>query len=131
MGDTSDHTLLTEQEAAALLHHYLRNKSALDWLANDRQRDPVVPFMLLQGEPYYREGDLIFFITHMLDPKARFVRVNNRLYADHRNLSERRRHAERRKPEAIHLQQGIERRRWRTQDRRLSGGLNRRTQPAI
>lgn len=131
MGDTSDHTLLTEQEAASLLHPYLHNKSAMDWLANDRQRDPVIPFLSLQGEPYYREGDLIFFITHMLDPKARFVRVNNRLYADHRNLSERRRNAERRQPEAIHLQQGIERRRWRKQDRRLSGGFNRRTQSVI
>ena len=130
MGDTSDHTLLTEQEAAALLHPYLHNKSAMDWLANDRQLDPVIPFMLLQGEPYYREGDLIFFITHMLDSKARFVRVNNRLYADHRNLSERRRSVERRKHKAIHLRQGIERRRWGGLDRRLVGVFNRRTQLA-
>lgn len=130
MGDTSGHSLLTEQEAAALLHTYLHNKSAMDWLANDRQRDPVIPFILLQGVPCYREGDLIFFITHTLDPNARFVRVNNRLYADHRNLSERRRGVERRRREAIHLQQGIERRRWGDLDRRLSGEFNRRAQSA-
>ena len=130
MGDTSDHSLLTAQEAAALLQPYM-HKPAIDWLENDRKLAPVISFMMLQGEPYYREGDLIFFITHTLDPKAYFVRVNNRLYADHRSLSDRRRHGERRKREAIHLQQGIERRQWNGQDRRLSGNLGRRTQSAI
>lgn len=131
MGDTPDHSLLTEQQAAALLQPYLHDKSAMDWLANDRQLDPVIPFMQLQGEPCYREGDLIFFITHMLDPKARFVRVNNWLYTDHRNLSERRRNGERRKSKAIHLQQGIERRHWGDLERRLSVGFDRRAQPVI
>lgn len=128
MGDTSDHTLLTEQEAAALLQPYVHNKSTLDWLANDRLRGPAIPFILLQGDPYYRESDLIFIITRMLDSKARFVRVNNRLYADHRNLSERRRNGERRKCEVVYLRQGIERRRRSDPDRRLSSS-NRRAHP--
>lgn len=128
MGDTSDHALLTEQEAVTLLQPYLHNKSAIDWLENDRQGNPIIPFILLQGISYYREDDLIFFITHMLDPKARFVRVNNQLYGDHRNLSERRRNGERRKSEVIPLRKGIERRRWGDLDRRLSGGFDRRAQ---
>lgn len=129
MGNTSDHTLLTEQEAAALLQPYIHNKSAMDWLAHDRLRGPAIPFILLQGDPYYRESDLVFIITRMLDSEARFVRVNHRLYADHRNLSERRRDGKRRKREMIYLRQGIERRRWGDPDRRLSGGANRRAHP--
>lgn len=125
MDDTSDHILLTEQEAAALLQPYVHNKSALDWLANDRLRDPVIPFILLQGDSYYRESDLIFIISRMLDSKARFVRVNNRLYADHRNVPERR-SDERRKREIIFLRLGIERRQDDRFDRRLSAS-NRRT----
>lgn len=128
MGDTSGHILLTEQEAAALLQPYVHNRSALDWLAHDRQRDPVIPFILLQGDPYYRAGDLIFFITRMLDSKARFVRIDNQLHAERRNLSERRRNGERRKCEVIYLRQGIERRRRAEPDRRLSR-ISRRAQP--
>lgn len=128
MGNTSDHTLLTEQEAAALLQPYVHNKSAMAWLAHDRQSDPVIPFMLLQGEPYYREGDLIFFVTHTLDPKARFIRVHNQLNIDHRNLSDRRGRSERRQHAMIHLQQGIERR--RRDSRRMRGESARRSQPA-
>lgn len=112
------HILLTEQEAAALLQPYVHNKSAMDCLANDRQRAPVIPFILLQRESYYRGRDLIFIITCMLDSKARFVRVNNQLYPDHRNLSKRRRNGERRRGEAIYLWQGIERRRWVDPNRR-------------
>lgn len=128
MDNTSDHALLTVQEAAALLQPYMRNKSAIDWLTHDRQCNPVVPFILLQRDSYYRERDLIFFITHMLDSKARFVRVNDQLCADHRNLSERRRNGERRKNEMTHLRQGIERRQWRALDRRLNES-NRRAHP--
>ncbi|WP_124706293.1 hypothetical protein [Sulfuriferula multivorans] len=131
MDDASSHTILTEQEAAALLQPYTPNKSAVDWLAHDRQRDPVIPFILLGKTPYYRERDLIFFITRMLDSKVRFVRINHLLYLDHRNVSERRRTSERRKREAIHLRQGIERRRWTDLDRRLGGGMNRRSHPAM
>ncbi|MHB1098298.1 MAG: hypothetical protein ACYCZR_01970 [Burkholderiales bacterium] len=125
--NTSDHTLLTAQEAAALLQPYIPNKSALNWLAHDRLRGPIIPFILLQGEAYYREGDLIFIITRMLDSEARFVRVNNRLYADHRNVHERR-SDERRKRENVLLGLGIERRQEGKFDHRLNT-RNRRTHP--
>jgi hypothetical protein len=91
----------------------MHNKSAMGWLAHDRQPDPVIPSIMSQEDVYYRAGDLIFFITRMLDSKALFVCVNNWLFADQRNFSERRRHVERRKREAIYLRPGIERRRWR------------------
>lgn len=133
MGDASDHSILTELEAATLLQPYMpNNKSAMDWLAHDRQSDPVIPFILLLEDPYYREGDLTLFITRMLDSKARFVRINHLLYPDHRKLSERRGTGERRKREAIQLRQGIERRRhWTDLDRRLSGDINRRSHSAM
>ena len=131
MDNVTDHTILTEQEAADLLQPYMPNKSAMDWLMHDRQNDPVIPFILLGKSPYYRESDLIMFITRMLDSKARFVRINHLLYLDHRNVSERRGTSERRKREAILLRQGIERRRWTDLDRRLRGGVNRRSHPAM
>ncbi len=131
MGDVIDQTLLTEQEAASLLQPYMHKKSAMVWLTHDRRRDPVIPFFLLGKSPYYREGDLTLFITRMLDSKARFVRINHLLYLDHRNVSERRGNGERRRREAIHLRQGIERRRWTDLDRRLSGGINRRSHPTM
>ena len=131
MDDVTEHILLTEQEAAALLQPYMHNKSAMDWLAHDRQRDPVIPFFLLGKSPYYRERDLTLFITRMLDSKARFVRINHLLYLDHRNVSERRGNGERRRREAIHLRQGIERRRWTDLDRRLGGGMKRRSHPPM
>lgn len=131
MGDTSGHALLSEQEAAALLQPYLHNKSAIDWLENDRQRDPVIPFILLQGNARYREGDLTLFITQMLDTKAHFVHANNHLYVDHRSLSERRSIGDRRMGHEIHLRQGIERRHWGDMDRRLGEGFERRAPSAI
>lgn len=127
MRDIPVHVLLTEQEAAALLQSYMHHKSAMDWLAHDRQRDPVLPFIVLRESHYYREGDLTSFITRMLDSKARFVRIKDRLYGDPRNMSERRETGERRKRQAIHLRQGIERRRWTALDRRQSTGINRRS----
>ncbi|MES2364710.1 MAG: hypothetical protein V4563_02365 [Pseudomonadota bacterium] len=131
MDDVTDHTLLSEQEAASLLQPYMHNKSAMDWLTHDRQRDPIIPFFLLGKNPYYREGDLTLFITRTLDSTVRFVRINHLLYLDHRNVSERRMTGGRRQRKAIHLQKGIERRRWMDLDRRLEAGINRRTHPPI
>jgi hypothetical protein len=128
MDDTSNHILLTEEETAALLQPHAHNKSIRAWLAKDRQQDPVIPFVLLQGEPYYRESDVVDFIIHALDPSARFVRVHNHLATEHRESSHRRRHADRRRGEAIQLQPGIERRRRDAMDRRLRGDVNRRSQ---
>lgn len=131
MGDTSDHILLTEGRAAVILQPHMRNKSAAHWLENDRRYDPVIPFHYLQGQPYYLESDLVNFITKALNPAARFVRVRSQLLTDIRQVSERRRHSDRRISEGIVLSHLIERRDTDHFDRRLSGVLNRRTEPAI
>ncbi|MDO8892510.1 MAG: hypothetical protein Q7V00_11735 [Sulfurimicrobium sp.] len=125
----NNHVLLTADEVAALLQPFMRNKSALDWLANDRLRTPAIPFFVLQEEIYYRESDVIDFVRHVLSPSAHFVHVHNHLIPERREPSDRRsRHGDRRRKEAIALQPGIERRRWGQPDRRLQGDLNRRAQ---
>ncbi|MES1982298.1 MAG: hypothetical protein V4443_07470 [Pseudomonadota bacterium] len=110
MDTISDHILLTEQEAATILQPHMRNKSAQHWLENDRKHDPVVPFHNLQGQPYYLESDLIAFITHALNPTARFVRISNQLITDNRNKTERRTRTERRVSGEIMLSDLVERR---------------------
>lgn len=130
MDGTSDHHLLITQEAAALLQPYMRQKSALNWLVHDRQSSPVIPYVLLQGDYYYRERDLASFITRTLDAKARFVRINHLLQADHRALPERRRKHERRRTKTIGLQQGIERRQDPDLNRRQSTENDRRIRPS-
>ncbi|MHB1245234.1 MAG: hypothetical protein ACYCZH_02255 [Sulfuriferula sp.] len=130
MDGISDHNLMITQEAAALLQPYLRHKLAMNWLVHDRLRSPVIPFILLQGDYYYRERDLISFITHTLDAKARFIRINHVLHADHRKLPERRRKNERRRMKPIDLQRGIERRQAGNPNRRQSADRDRRTRPS-
>lgn len=124
-----NHILLTEQEAAAILQPHMRNKSALHWLENDRLHEPAIPFHFLQGQPYYLELDLLAFITRVLNPAARFVRIDNQLRTDNRSMSDRRKHADRRVNVAIVLSHGIERRRPGHADRR-SSRLDRRAQRA-
>ncbi|MHB1176275.1 MAG: hypothetical protein ACYCZJ_14235 [Sulfuriferula sp.] len=130
MDDTSDHNLLITQEAAALLQPYMRHQSAMNWLVHDRLRSPVIPFILLQGDYHYRERDLISFIIHTLDAKARFIRINQILHADHRKLPEHRRKNERRRTKMIALQPGIERRQARNPNRRQRTDMDRRTRPS-
>ena len=130
MDGITDHNLLITQEAAALLQPYMRHQSAMNWLVHDRQRSPVIPFILLQGDYYYRERDLVSFITQTLDAKARFIRINHLLHADHRNSPERRRKNERRKSKMITLQPVIERRKARNPDRRQSTDMDQRFHPS-
>ncbi|MEO6145513.1 MAG: hypothetical protein ABIT70_00390 [Sulfuriferula sp.] len=126
MDGTSDHHLLITQEAATLLQPYMRHKSALNWLVHDRQSSPVIPYILLQGDYYYRERDLASFITRTLDAKARFIRINHLLQADHRKLPDHRRMNERRRTKTMGLQQGIERRQAPDSNRRQSTDSDRR-----
>jgi diguanylate cyclase (GGDEF)-like protein/PAS domain S-box-containing protein len=86
-----DHLLLTEQEAAAFLQPHMPNKNVNTWLSHDRQSDPIIPFFLVQGQPCYLETDLEKFVSHTLKTSARFIRLNNRLHPERRNLQERRR----------------------------------------
>lgn len=127
---SNDQILLTEYEAALLLQPHMQNKSALDWLVNDRQNDSVLPYLVSQGKHCYRESDVVFFILHALNPSARFVRVHNHLVTQSRKLSDRRWQGGCRRKEAIQLRPGIERRRSEHPDRRLSGDPDRRAQAA-
>jgi hypothetical protein len=126
MDATSEHILLTEPEAAIILQPHMPNKSAMQWLENDRRYDPVVPFHNLQGQPYYLESDLIAFITHALNPTARFVRVSNQLLTDSRSYSDRRIRTDRRVSGEVVLSHLVERRRASPIDRRAGKENDRR-----
>jgi EAL domain-containing protein (putative c-di-GMP-specific phosphodiesterase class I) len=127
--ETSDHLLLTEQEAVAFLQPHMPSKPVKTWLANDRQSDPIIPFFLVQGQPCYLESNLEKFVTHTLKTSARFIRLDNRLHPERRNLQERRRHGN----QSAVLQHGIKRRRRGDLGLRLqtdlahSAGLDRRS----
>lgn len=125
MNGEFDHILLTDQEAATLLQPHMHNKSALHWLANDRLHEPAVPFYILQGQPFYREKDLISFIIRALNPTAHFIRIGNHLYNDNRGKPDRRKRIDRRINAEIALSPAVERRLGQ-HDRRLSGLRERR-----
>ena len=122
--------LLTEYETALLLQPHIKNKSALDWLINDRQQDAILPYVISMGEPCYREADVVLFIRQALNPSARFVRVDNHLVTDTRKSSDRRLQGGSRRIEATHLSPGIERRRRDHPDRRMFAYPDRRAQVA-
>ena len=122
-----DQMLLTEQDAAALLQPHMGNKSALDWLAFDRRLNPAIPFLRRNNEIYYPAADVVAFITRLMNPSARFVRMGQRLITEQRRLSDRRQRLERRHMSAAELKNGAERRVWGDLDRRLWGELSRRT----
>ena len=122
-----DQMLLTEQDAAALLQPHMRNKSALDWLAYDRRLNPAIPFLRHNNEIYYPAADVVAFITRLMNPSARFVRMGQRLITEQRRLSDRRQRRERRHMSPAELKNGAERRLWGDLDRRLWGELSRRT----
>jgi len=68
MSETSEHFFLTLQEAATFLQPHMPGKSVKAWLARDRQRDPIIPFLLVWGQPYYLESDLEIFVTRFVQP---------------------------------------------------------------
>ena len=122
-----DQILLTEQDAAALLQPHMRNKNALDWLAYDRRLNPAIPFLRRNDEIYYPAADVVAFITRLMNPSARFVRMGQRLIPEQRRLPDRRQQVERRHMGTAGLEQSTERRLWGDLDRRLWGELSRRT----
>lgn len=130
MNKPSDHILLNELQAAALLQPHMRNKSALQWLQADREHKPVIPSHIFQGQYYYLENDLRGFIIRTLNPAARFLRISNRLQTDQRSKSDRRSNFDRRKNTDIALTPGIDRRRPGS-DRRSNVLGDRRAQIAL
>jgi len=105
--EKSDHLLLTEQEAVAFLAPHMPSKPVKSWLIHDRQSDPIIPFYMVQGQPCYLESDLEKFVTQTLKKSARFIRLNNRLHPERRNLQDRRKYVK----QNADLQHGIKRRR--------------------
>jgi diguanylate cyclase (GGDEF)-like protein/PAS domain S-box-containing protein len=124
--ETSDHLLLSEQEAAAFLQPHMPSKSVKNWLAYDRQSDPIIPFFLIHGQPCYLESDLENFVTHTLKASARFIRLNNRLHPERRNLQDRRRHGNQRPLGGGDLKHGVKRRRRSDLGLRLHTDLEQR-----
>ncbi len=129
--EISDHSLLTEQEAVAFLQPHMPSKSVEAWLAHDRQHDPIIPFILVRGQPCYLQSDLANFVTRRLNATTRFVRVNNRLYLDRRNSLDRRKHGDRRPVTDGASPQGIKRRRRDDLGLRLHDNLERRANAGL
>lgn len=131
MNDKTDQILLTEQEAITLLQPHMRSKSAEQWLRLDRLIEPSVPFYLLQGKPYYLELELLAFITRVLNPAARFIRINNHWHTDNRNMADVGERSDRRINLGAALSNAIERRDPKLADRRSNTAFELFSQPAI
>jgi len=118
--------LLTESQAAEFLQPFLLHKNAAQWLASDRQQNPVISFLLINGQPHYAQDDLLEFIDRLIKPaKMYFVNgvpagIDRRSGQDRRDGTDRRANSERQ------LQANVERRRFERPDRRLRGDLDRR-----
>ena len=49
----SNGKLLSDLQAAEFLQPFLLHKNAAQWLASDRQQNPVISFLLINGQPFY------------------------------------------------------------------------------
>lgn len=127
MSANSQAKLLDEAQAAEFLQPFLLHKNSAQWLASDRQQNPVISFILIAGKPYYAQDDLLEFIDRLIKPaKMYFINgvpagIDRRAGDERRNQNDRRAHAE------IQLQSNVERRRYERPDRRLRGEMDRRS----
>ena len=127
MSANSQAKLLDEAQAAEFLQPFLLHKNSAQWLASDRQQNPVISFILIAGKPYYAQDDLLEFIDRLIKPaKMYFINgvpagIDRRAGDERRSPSDRREHAE------IQLQSNVERRRYERPDRRLRGEMDRRS----
>lgn len=127
MSANSQAKLLDEAQAAEFLQPFLLHKNSAQWLASDRQQNPVISFILIAGKPYYAQDDLLEFIDRLIKPaKMYFINgvpagIDRRAGDERRSQSDRRAHAE------IQLQSNVERRRYERPDRRLRGEMDRRS----
>jgi len=110
-GEASAQVLLKEQDAADFLQPHMNGKSVKFWLINDRQHDPIIPFILVQGEPCYLKSDLEVFLKHTLNKSSRLSQTNNQYNTDRRNLHERRNKGENKPRIGNSLLRGYKRRR--------------------
>lgn len=118
--------LLTESEAAEFLQPFLLHKNAVQWLASDRQQNPVISFLLINGQPHYVQDDLLEFIDRLIKPAKMYFVDGVPAGIDRRNGQDRRNGTDRRASAERQLQANIERRSFERPDRRLRGGLDRR-----
>jgi len=109
--EVSAKVLLKEQEAADFLQPHMHGKSVKSWLVQDRQHDPIIPFILVQGEPCYLQSDLESFLEHTLNKSMRSFQANNRQYADRRCLHDRRKNGKHKQINGSSLQRGLKCRR--------------------
>lgn len=127
MSANSQAKLLDEAQAAEFLQPFLLHKNSAQWLASDRQQNPVISFILIAGKPYYAQDDLLEFIDRLIKPaKMYFINgvpagIDRRAGDERRSQNDRREHAE------IQLQSNVERRRYERPDRRLRGEMDRRS----
>ncbi len=119
-------TLLSEQEAAEFLQPFLLHKNAAEWLRSDRNSDPVISFMLIEGKAHYAQNDLLEFIEQLIQPAQMYFVNGVPAGIERREGKERRASLDRRFHAEIQLQPGVERRSYTKPDRRLRGPLDRR-----
>lgn len=127
MTANSQAKLLDEAQAAEFLQPFLLHKNSAQWLASDRQQNPVISFILIAGKPYYAQDDLLEFIDRLIKPAKMYFINGVPAGIDRRAGDERRSHSDRREHAEIQLQSNVERRRYERPDRRLRGEMDRRS----
>lgn len=127
MSANSQAKLLDEAQAAEFLQPFLLHKNSAQWLASDRQQNPVISFILIAGKPYYAQDDLLEFIDRLIKPAKMYFINGVPAGIDRRAGDERRSHSDRREHAEIQLQSNVERRRYERPDRRLRGEMDRRS----
>ncbi|MFO1380300.1 MAG: hypothetical protein U1F63_08035 [Chitinivorax sp.] len=122
----SNGKLLSDLQAAEFLQPFLLHKNAAQWLASDRQQNPVISFLLINGQPFYAQDDLLEFIDRLVKPAKVYFINGVPAGIDRRTGMERRSGSDRRASAEIRLQEAMERRADVKPDRRLRGELDRR-----
>lgn len=129
-----DALLLSLRETAGLLGRVMRGRDALAWLEADRRHDPVLPWLMRDGEVFYR-AEAVLRLVRLLDATAalRTGRVR-RSGLDRRRGHDRRQQGERRARwrEAsrwVDRRLGLRPDRRSDLDRRIRGWLDRRVIP--
>ena len=111
LNETSAQALLKEQEVVDFLQPHMHGKSVKSWLIHDRQHDPIIPFILVRGEPCYLQSDLENFLKHTLNKSIRSFQTNQRYCTDRRDSHERRKNGKHKPIIGSSLQKGLKRRR--------------------
>jgi hypothetical protein len=89
--------MLTLQQTVGLLQRFMLQRNAAEWLENDRNYSPVLPFIRQGDAILYYEDDLLRFVKKLATQasvrceEARRERLNRRhIPVDRRDFSDRR-----------------------------------------